>query len=150
MTRWRPWRHRCLGVSAGVLSPRRQSEAGTGLFSIVVGVLVFLILLLLAVQVAFALYARSAVGAAAFDAARVVAGSDAGATAAAQADAESNARSELGRYGSDATFVWGISTDQVRLTVTAENPNLLPAFVSAPLGLDRITREVVVTRERVH
>ena len=51
-----------------------------------------ILLVLLAVQVLFDLYARSAVTAAAFDAARVVAGSDAGGTPRSQSQAELDAR----------------------------------------------------------
>ncbi|MGH9065987.1 MAG: hypothetical protein ACRD0J_00455 [Acidimicrobiales bacterium] len=111
--------------------------------------LVFLVLLLLAVQVLFDLYARSAVGSAAFDAARVVSGSDAGGTAAAQADAESYARGVLGGYGRQARFSWSVTADEVGLTVSVRSPSLLPAVVAGPLGLDSIVRHVVVRRERV-
>ncbi|MGH9064268.1 MAG: hypothetical protein ACRD0L_09930 [Acidimicrobiales bacterium] len=128
---------------------RLRGQAGTGLIASVVGVAVFLTLLLLAVQVLFDLYARSAVGSAAFDAARIVAGSDAGATPAARADATTDARGVLGRYGSRATFAWQVEPDAVELTVSVDNPSLLPAFLSGPLGLDHVERTVVVRRERV-
>lgn len=124
-------------------------EAGTGLIATVFGVAVFLAFLLLAVQTIFDLYARSAVGAAAFDAARVVAGSDAGATPAAQADAVTNARDVLGHYGRDASFAWRVTPDEVELTVSVRSPSLLPTLVARPLGLDQIDRSVVVRRERV-
>jgi len=59
---------------------------------------VFLLLLLFASQVLFDLYARSVVTAAAYDAARIVAGADAdgGADRQAVTDAESTARAQLG------------------------------------------------------
>lgn len=124
-------------------------EEGTGLIASVVGVLVFLVLLLLAVQVLFDLYARSAVGSVAFDAARVVAGSDAGATVSAEADAERNARDDLGHYGQAASFTWAVDADNVQLTVSVHNPDLLPRLFTDGLGLDRVRRSVVVRRERV-
>lgn len=124
-------------------------EAGTGLIATVVGVMVFLVFLLLAVQVLFDLYARSAVGAAAFDAARVVAGSDAGATPAAQADAVLNARTVLGRYGQEAAFDWQVSANEVELTVSVRSPSLLPGLLARPLGLDQVSRSVIVRRELV-
>jgi hypothetical protein len=114
-----------------------------------VGVLVVLLLILLAVQVLFDLYARSAVSAAAFDAARVVAGSDAGATPTSQSQAELSARRELGAYGQRASFDWSVDADDVRLVVRVHSPSVLPALFASPLGLDTIGRSVIVRRERV-
>lgn len=94
------------------------------------GVFLFLLLLLVAVQVAFDLYARSAVGAAAFDAVRIVAGGDAardaGVLEATTATAEARARGVLGRYGERAEFDWQVSGDVVELTVRVPNPGFLP------------------------
>jgi hypothetical protein len=114
-----------------------------------VGVLVLLLLVLLAVQVLFDLYARSAVTAAAFDAARVVAGADAGGTATSQSQAELDARRELGAYGQRATFDWAVDVEEVHLVVRVRNPSVLPAAFAAPLGLDSVDRSVIVRRERV-
>lgn len=124
-------------------------ETGTGLIASVVGVAVFLILMLLAVQVTFDLYGRSAVTAAALDAASAVAGANAGASSAAQAEATSNARAILGRYGAGATFSWQVSPQTVELTVSVHNPSLLPSFAASGLGLSRWSRSVVVRRELV-
>ncbi len=126
-----------------------RDEGGTGLIASVVGVAVFLILLLLAVQVIFDLYARSAVTAAALDAASAVAGSDGRATPAAQADAVANARAILGRYGARASFAWQITPNKVELTVSVSNPSVLPSFAATGLGLSQLTRSVVMNRERV-
>jgi hypothetical protein len=115
----------------------------------VVAVAVFLVLLMLATQVLFDLFARSALTAAAFDAARVVAGSDASGTPSAQLIAEEQARRELGSYGSRASFSWSITADQVELSIHAHNSSLLPVLLSRPMGLDDITRTVLVRRERV-
>jgi hypothetical protein len=112
-------------------------------------VLVILVLLLLAVQVLFDLYAHSAVSAAAFDAARVVAGSDAGGTPTSQSQAELDARRELGAYGERATFDWAVDGDEVRLAVRVRNPSVLPTALAGPLGLDTVDRSVIVRRERV-
>lgn len=108
-----------------------------------------LLLVLLAVQVLFDLYARSAVSAAAFDAARVVAGSDAGGSSTSRSQAELDARRELGAYGQRATFDWAVDADDVRLSVRVRNPSVLPALFASPLGLDTVDRSVVVRRERV-
>lgn len=129
---------------------RCQGEAGTGLVATVTGTLVFMVLLLLAVQVCFDLYARSAVEAAAFDAVRVVTGSDASATPAALAAAEQDARRVLGRYGSLARFSWQVGASTVGLTVSVHDPSVLPAALVGPLGLDTVTRTVVLRREQVY
>jgi hypothetical protein len=93
-------------------------------------VFLFLLLLLVAVQVAFDLYARSAVGAAAFDAARIVAGGDARRDAASvdttTSVAEARARDVLGGYGDKAEFAWDVSDETVMLTVRVPNPGFLP------------------------
>lgn len=128
---------------------RCQGEAGTGLIATVTGTLVFMVLLLLAVQVCFDLYARSAVEAAAFDAVRVVTGSDAGATPASLAAAEEHARQVLGSYGRLARFNWQVSTTTVGLTVSVQDQSVLPAALIGPLGLDTVSRTVVLRREQV-
>lgn len=128
---------------------RARSEAGTGLIASVAGVAVFVVLLLLAVQVSFDLYTRSALSAAAMDAASAVAGSNGGATPAAQAEAAANARAILGSYGKRATFTWRVSPEAVELTVAVRNPSVLPAFAAAGLSLDQVSRTVVVNREMV-
>ena len=134
---------------AAAVPRRRRAEEGTGLIGSTAGILVFVVFLLLAVQVLFDLYARSAVTAATFDAARVVAGADAGATPAAEVDAETTARHVLGRYGHRARFHWAVDAENVALTVQARNPGLLPALVSRALSLDAIERTVRVRRERL-
>jgi len=132
------------------VAPRRLvGEAGTGLLGTLAGVTIFLVLLLVSVQVLFDLYARSAVSAAVFDAARIVAGSDAAASPSAEADAEAGAREELGRYGGGASFRWDVSTEEVRLTVNVRSRSLLPTALASPLGLDVISRGVMVRRGRV-
>jgi hypothetical protein len=113
----------------------------------VAGVLVFLVLLLLATQVLFDLYATSTVTAVAYDAARVVAGADGGATAVS--GAETDARRQLGRYADGATFTWQRDGDVVQLRVSVRNPSLLPPAFKRALGVDVVDRTVRVRTERV-
>lgn len=113
----------------------------------------FLVLLLLAVQVLFNLYAASAVTAAAYDAARIVAGADvaagAGSLDGARADAEAGAVHTLGRYGARVHFDWDVDDpDVVQLHVVAANPGFLPVALRRPLGFDRVDRTVRVRVER--
>lgn len=126
-----------------------MDETGTGLLGSLVGVTIFLVLLLVSVQVLFDLYARSAVSAAVFDAARIVAGSDAAANPSAEVDAEAGAREELGRYGAGASFRWDVTAEEVSLTVKVRSRSVLPAALASPLGLDVISRGAMVRRERV-
>jgi hypothetical protein len=124
------------------------AEAGTGLLGSIVGVTVFLVLMLFAVQLVLNLYATSAVTGVAFDAARVVAGEAGG--EAAVGEAEANARSVLARFeshGGQLDFAWDLSSpDAVRLTIRASRPSLLPLV---PFPFDRVERTVTVRRERV-
>lgn len=128
---------------------RGRTEDGSGLLPTVAGVLVFLILLLLAVQVIFNLYATSAVTAAAFDAARVVAGADAGDRELAADAATEQARDVLGRYGERARFEWAIEGEFVELHVVTTNPSFLPVALRRPLGLDTVDRRVRVRVEEL-
>jgi len=107
---------------------------------------VVLVLLLFAVQVTYDLYATSAVTASAYDAARVVAGSDGG--PAAVAAAEESARASLGRYGTRVAFEWTAGDDVVELRVVARNPGFLPVALRQPLGLDVVDRTVRLRTER--
>lgn len=116
------------------------------MISSIFGLFVVLVLLLLAVQVVYDLYATSAVTAAAYDAARVVAGADGG--PGATAAAEDGARQALGRYGERLEFTWAIGDDVVQLRVTARNPGFLPAAMRRPLGVDAVDRTVRLRTER--
>jgi hypothetical protein len=128
-------------------------DRGSGLFSTLAGVLVFLAFLLFAVQLLTNLYATSAATSAAFDGARQVAGhrsatDDPAATARARADAEARMRSELGRFGEQVTFDWsGSDADMVALRVRARAPRFLLPGLARPLGFDQIDRTVRVRRE---
>ena len=110
-----------------------------------IGVLVFLLLLLLAVQVIYNLYATSAVTAAAFDGARLAAGSG----SSGRAEAAAHVKAVLGDYGSERVDVsFTPDPDDVVLTVVADNPSFLPVALRRPLGFDRIERTVRVRVER--
>ena len=104
-------------------------ERGAGLVSTTAGVTVFLVLLLLATQVLYNLYATSVVTAAAYDAARVVAGAAArGDSVEAERQGKAHFRQLLGRYGTDyvETLDFSESTDDVVvLHVRSRNPSLL-------------------------
>ena len=137
-------------ATRGTRSSRSAADrqAGAGLVPTLAGVTVFLAFLFLAVQVLFNLYARSAVGAAAYDAARLVA--EAGDTGpATQRRAEDHARQVLGRYGDRVRFVWMVDTDQVRLRVTARNPSFVFPALGGAVGFDEIDRTVAVRTERL-
>ena len=126
-------------------SSATSTEDGTGVIGTVVGVLIFLSLLLFAVQVLVGLYATTVVSAAAYDAAKTVAGADAGGTAAARGAAVADARRRLGRVGDQATFTWGEAPDSIVLTVRAPRPRFLPAS----LGLPDVVRTARVRVEAV-
>jgi hypothetical protein len=115
------------------------------------GLLVFLLLLLFAVQAAVSLSARSLVTAAAYDAARDVATYRAVADRhAARAAAEARLRERLGDAGDDAVVEWlevG-DPDVVHLRVVVSHPSLLPAVLGNPLGLTRTDRTIEVRVER--
>jgi hypothetical protein len=117
------------------------------------GVTVFLVLLLFAAQVLLNLYAASVVTAAAFDAARIVAGAEGGPDR--QHDAEQYARSLLGGYGQDASFAWsrvdtegdGVA-DRVELRIVAPSPTTLLPGMAGRLPFQTVDRTVRVRIEQ--
>lgn len=110
------------------------------------GLLAFLALLLLCVQVLFNLYTGSVVAAVAYDTARLVAGSAGG--PGSMAAAEETGRRMLGRFGRRARFDWSASNaDQVVLRISAEGPRVLLA-VAGPVALDQVDRTVRIRTER--
>jgi hypothetical protein len=126
---------------------RAGSDGGAGLIGTVAGVTVFLAFLLFAVQLLFNLYATSAVTAAAYDAARLVAGGDGGGGTVPRA--EDHARQLLGRYARRVTFQWAVDDDVVALRVVADNPTFLLPALGGSLGFDEIDRTVRVRVERL-
>jgi hypothetical protein len=107
--------------------------------------------MMFAVQVLYNLYATSVVTAAAFDAARVVAGGAAtGDRRDAEADGRARFRALVGRYAARhvETLDFGESTDDVIvLHVRARNPSLLPGRPAAA-AFGTIDRRIRVRVER--
>lgn len=105
---------------------------------------IFLVLLLVAVQTLVHLFAVSAVTTAANDAAEAVA--DDGGNPAAVPAAQASAVSRLGTFGSGHTrFDWlEVDGQEVRLRVTARSPALVPL----PVSYRDISRTVTVRTER--
>ena len=131
---------------------RHHDERGTALVGSTAGVVVFLVLLLFAVQLLANLYATSTVSAAGLDAARAVASrhvdhhSDA-AVQAAQRRAEADFRQLTGRLGDDARLTWSADAEHVRLHVAVDAPTILPRTLAGPLAFAHIERTYVVRVE---
>ena len=119
-------------------------ERGTAVVGTLVGFLIFMILLLLAVQVLVRLYATSTLTSAAFAAARRVA--TASFPRAEVAEAQQAAVAQLGSFGAEhTTFDWlEVDGQQIVLEVRAESPGFVPIA-----GLRTIERTVTVRTERV-
>lgn len=124
------------------------SETGSGMVASVVGVTAFLVLLLFAVQLALNLYATSTLTAAAFDAARIVAGADGGPVA--EAAAEAHLQALLGT--SPVSTVWEyrdtddeLGPDVVALTVEVEHATRL--LQAMPIPYQHVVRTVTVRME---
>jgi hypothetical protein len=168
MSRASPAEHR--GRSGGVVSARppadhhgrpeagpdtrpNERDRGTGLIGTLAGVTVFLVFLLFAVQLLVDLYATSTATSAAFDGARVVAGSRADhadplALVVARTAAERRVRSELGDFGRTVRLDWaGSDADTVQLRIVGEAPRFLFPSLQRALGVDHIDRTVRVRVE---
>ena len=129
---------------------RSRAERGTGLLGSLAGLVVFLSLLTVALQVLVNLHSASVVTAAAYDAARLAATDDGPLTPEREAAAEAQARSMLGAVGEDTTFEWDRSDpDVVQLRVVAPAPRFLLPVVDGALGLDVIDRTVTVRVEQL-
>lgn len=125
----------------------RRDERGGGPLSAWFGFVVFLALLLFAVQVLFNLYSTSVVTSVAYDAARKVAGARGGPASVPQA--ESDARRALGQYGSRVSFEWAQTDgDAVVLRVRARNPSMLLPAMAGPVAFGEIDRTIRVRVER--
>lgn len=121
---------------------RCGGDGGTAVVGTLIGVLIFLTLLLVAVQVLVRLYATSELTAAAFSAADAVAAS--GADPSQVAVAQEAAQQRLGSFGRDhTTFDWReVDGNAVVLEVRADAPGFLPLP-----GLRHIDRTVTVRTE---
>ena len=120
-----------------------SADRGTGVIATAAGVLVFLMFLLFAVQLLFALYASSTVTAVTNDAAQRAAVRGAPSLAAIEADA----RASLGQVGDDALFSWDTAdsdgdgdADTVVLRVLATPPRFVPRSIGDGVGLGPIDR----------
>ena len=120
-----------------------RRDDGSGLFSTVFGVGIFLSLMMLSVQVVLHLYTTSVIEAVGFDAAQMAAG-------AAGEDlegAERRARELLGGLSTELEFSWAVDDDRVVLTLTADRPRLLPRALSDSLDLGVVRRTFHAHRE---
>jgi Flp pilus assembly protein TadG len=122
-----------------------RGDRGAGLISSAAGVIVFLMFLLFAVQLLFALYASSTVTAVANDAAQRAATRGAPELAVIEAEA----RASLGRVGDDAEFTWSTDDadgdgqdDTVVLLVVAIPPRFVPSSIGGATGFGEIRRTV--------
>lgn len=131
---------------------RRGGDRGAGVLSAAFGLLVFLLLLLFAVQVVHGLYATSVVTGAAYDAARTVAGYDSAADRAAAArEAEAVLRERLPGYDAASLVVEWVDLsdpDEVTLVVHAVHRSAWPRALD-PLDLGELHRTITVRAEEV-
>jgi hypothetical protein len=125
---------------------------GAAMIGTTTGLLVFLVLLLFAVQTLVTLHARSLVTATAYDAAREVAGyRSAYSRDAARVAAEEHLRARLGELGRehlDVEWLDPQDPDVVRLRVVAHHRSLLPSAFGSALGLRTTDRRIEVRVER--
>lgn len=130
-----------------------RDDRGAGLVGLIAGVSVFLAFLLFAVQLLTNLYATSAVTTACWDGARQVAGAridhtDPDVVAHAERAAEARVRAEVGRFGERLAFDWsGTDDDVVVLRVRGTTPRFGLPGLTAPVGFDRVDRQVRVRVE---
>ena len=133
--------------------PAAPGDEGTALISSIAGLLVFLAMLLFAVQTLVGLYTRSVVTDAAHEGARRVAGARADQTGGVASDearvaAEQEVRRLLGRFGDEVSIDWTASTaDTVSLRVRARPPGFLWDALRGP-GSALVDRTVTVRVER--
>lgn len=134
-------------------TPRLDGDDGTGLIATLAAVLVFLALLLLAVQILVDRYATTALTSAAFDGARMVAGArsdhaDPEAQAAARVRAEAAMRDELGQFGRTMQIDWrGTDADTVQVRLRGDAPRFLLPGLAHDLGAEHLDRTVRVRVE---
>jgi hypothetical protein len=135
---------------SGSARTANSRERGAGLLGSVAGLVVFLCLLTVALQVLVNLHSASVVTAAAYDAARQAASGGTPLTDQQRDAAEAHARSMLGRVGDDTTFEWDESDPEVvQLRVVAPAPRFLLPVVDGALGLDVVDRTVTVRVEQL-
>ena len=127
-----------------------MNDAGTGLVSSSITVLVLLLFVAWSAHLLIALEATSTVMAVSTDAARRVAARDVAhddptAVRLAELHAEREARSRLGALSPKVTYRWTVTATDVRLTVDLDQPwRLGPGW--APTHAFSHTRRTIVTR----
>lgn len=135
------------------MNDRYPSEAdrGAAVIGTTAGFVVFLLLLFVAVQILFNLYATSMVTSAAHEAARSVAGFGSPADrCAAVAAADARFEEALGDYGDagQVTLVWNcVDPDVITLRVIADHPTVLPPRLAGLLDLGRLDRTIAIRVE---
>lgn len=129
-------------------------EAGSGLFGLAFGIMFFLGFMLLATQVALALYARSVVTGAALDAGRILATSSAGdgrfepaELAGARRAAAMRVQDLLGDEATLQVIAVDLEADVAEVEVRAPKPRLL--LGGGTLGDDVVARRVTVRVEEL-
>jgi hypothetical protein len=126
-----------------------RSQLGSGVFGTMFGLFVFLLLLLVAVNVVYALYARSMVTNAALDAARHVAGYAAATDRDSARDVEDAAFHDRIGLGDNARLEWSADDpDVVVVRVVAVPPSLMPRALGDIFGIGTTNREIRVRVER--
>ncbi|MCQ3814700.1 MAG: pilus assembly protein [Acidimicrobiia bacterium] len=129
----------------------QDRECGAGLIGTSAALLVFLLMMLAAVQILFNLYATSLVTAAAYDAARQVASIDAASDrCAAVPAAEAAFVLALGDYGSarHARLQWTCNHPHtVTVRVIAKHPSVLPRRLLGLASLGNLDRTIEIRSE---
>ncbi len=128
-----------------------DQQRGAGLIGLCTALLVYLLMMLAAVQILFNLYATSLVVAAAHDVAHQVASIDAAqnrcaATTSAQAEFERS----LGSYGSagHASLQWTCNhPDKTIVRVRAQHPTFLPTRLLGLASLNNLDRTIEIRNE---
>lgn len=121
-----------------------DDEGGNGPLTAVFGVAIFLGFLLLAVQVMVHLYATSAVSAAAFDAARLMAAED----GIGCPEATAHVQQLLGGYGDRVSVTCPANATQVGVTISGPSPAPLVDGFRRGFDLGQVERTAMVRVER--
>ena len=125
-----------------------RSERGSSLLGTALGVAMLLALVAFAADVGIGLWARTAVDAAAADAARELAALPAGEVGPGRAAAAvDRAVATLGPFGARVRMSVGASDQSVAVHVRAPSLNLLPRVVGGGSVVRALDRTVVVRRE---
>lgn len=138
-----PVDHRGVGARFG---EQLCVDRGAGVFSSAFGLLMFLVFLLFAVQVLFSLYATSVVTGAGYDAGRHLARTGDAAGAAQRFD------QTIGDYDAAVRFSFEGGTgladaDVIVVTITGENPTVLPDRFARTLPFGTVDRTLRITNE---